>query len=132
MLGKIVYISFVPFATLLFKTIDTPRYYEKQKKTPSRCLFLFIGGFACAELVDAFDDKAGEEVGGAGKEDREYEYADDVDERSEDAERIDYGEARLLDKVDVALIEIMEADLERVRKDRRDSYVDREEDRHDL
>ena len=102
------------------------------------CLFIFdlplslLGCFPCAELIYALNDKAREEIGGVGEQDRQNEERKHVDERSEDSDRVDYGKAHVLDEGNITLIKVVEVDLEGVREGCRDNYVDREKDGHYL
>ena len=85
-----------------------------------------------ADLINHLDNEAGEEVGCVCKENREYEEEHNVEDDSKYADRIDYCKANLLDEADVASVEVMEVDLQGVGEDRRDGYVYREEDGHNL
>ena len=85
-----------------------------------------------ADLINHLDNEAGEEVGCVCKEDREYEEEHNVEDGSKYADSINRCEAHVLDKADVALVEVMEVDLQGVGEGRRDYYVDGEEDGHNL
>lgn len=96
-------------------------------------LFFWILSFLlAADLINHLDNEAGEEVGGVCKEDREYEEEHNVEDGSKYADSVNYCKAHVLDEADVASVEVMEVDLQGVGEDRRDYYVDGEEDGHNL
>ena len=91
-----------------------------------------LDGLFLADFVDAFDDEAGKEVRRIGEEDGQDEKDGDVKQGAEDADLVDDGDTDVLDEADVAMVEVVEIYLERVGEDRRDDYVDCEEDCDDL